>query len=157
VPTAPTMLTIPILYRDMLYAGTLVPGPGHPDFQSFSTGVVTGLVQSTLGTDSEPVFGPNGTAGLTSAVDFCWWFHQMGCNGASSTNPFDKLVDLDGSSSPTVLTLTGSSNSYSFTASQFYPLDGLGWNAGPNPQTDLDCSATGGPHNFSFTSELHYA
>jgi hypothetical protein len=27
-------LTIPILYRDMLYSGTTVPRMGHPNFQS---------------------------------------------------------------------------------------------------------------------------
>jgi fibro-slime domain-containing protein len=149
-------LTVPILYRDMLYAGTTVPGLGHPDFQSFGSGVVTGLVKSTLGTDSEPVWNSNGsTPALTGAIDFCWWFHETGCNGTGN-NPFDKLVYLDQFSAPTTLTLTQSAGTYSFASTQFYPLDDLGWNAGPNPQTDLDCSATGGPHNFSFTSELHY-
>src|SRR5262249_31723148 len=40
-PPPPT-LDIPILYRDMLYNGTTVPGQGHPDFQSYCCGVVTG-------------------------------------------------------------------------------------------------------------------
>jgi fibro-slime domain-containing protein len=149
-------LSIPILYRDMLYAGTTVPGPGHPDFNVFGCGVTTGLVQSTLGSDSEPVFGPNGPSCMTSAVDFCWWYHQADCNGAASTNPFDKLVYLDLSGNPTTMTLPSiGTNVYQFSSTQFYPIDQLGWNAGPNPQTDNDCSGTTG-HNFSFTSELHY-
>ena len=32
---------------------------------------------------------------LTGATDFCWWYHQTGCSGAGSTNPYDKLVYLD--------------------------------------------------------------
>jgi fibro-slime domain-containing protein len=92
---------------------------------------------------------------MTSAVDFCWWSPQTGCNGAASTNPFDKLVYLDKSSNPTLMTLNSiSTNVYQFSSVAFYPLDGLGWNAGPNPQTDHDCNDNLA-HNFSFTSELH--
>jgi fibro-slime domain-containing protein len=155
----PSSLTIPILYRDMLYKGTTTPGPGHPDFQNFVSGVVTGLVQSTLGSDSEPVWksnGPNSNPALTGAVNFCWWYHQSGCGGAGTTNTFDKLVYLDSTSSPTTLTLPQiSPNVYQFNNQKFYPVDGLGWNAGASPQTDHDCGDTLN-HNFSFTSELHY-
>jgi fibro-slime domain-containing protein len=152
---------IPILYRDMLYKGTLSPALGHPDFQAFITGVVTGLVQTQLGADSEPVWksnGPSGHQALTNAADFCWWYHEAGCSGAGSVNPYDKLVYLDRSGNPTTLTLTeqaAGSNVYVFNNQQFYPLDHLGWNAGANMQVDNDCSGTTG-HNFSFTSELHY-
>ena len=152
----PPNLVIPILYRDMLYAGTSSPGMGHPDFNSFGCGVVTGLVQSTLGSDSEPVFGPNGASCMTNATDFCWWYHEKGCNGAGSTNPFDKLVFLDSMSKPTSLTLGQiSPGVYQFSSTQFYPIDNLGWNAGAGAQVSNDCSGTTG-HNFSFTSELHY-
>jgi fibro-slime domain-containing protein len=93
---------------------------------------------------------------MTSAVDFCWWYHETGCAGAGSTNPFDKLVYKDTSGNPTSLTLTQMSTGvYQFSSTQFYPVDNLGWNAGANPQTDNDCSGSTG-HNFSFTSELHY-
>jgi fibro-slime domain-containing protein len=159
-------LTIPILYRDMLYYNTSsfpTPQPsggGHPDFNRWITGVVTGLVQSTLGSDSEPVWnsnGPNGNPALSSAVNYCWWYHESGCGGAGA-NPFDKLVYLDASSNPTTLTLTqqgAGSNVYQFNNQTFFPLDGLGWNAGTTPQTDVSCGSTT-QHNFSFTSELHY-
>ena len=150
----PSSLVIPILYRDMLYAGTTVPGPGHPDFNAFNCGVVKGLVSATLGSDSEPVFGPNGTNCMTSATDFCWWYHQTDCGGAGSTNPFDQLVYLDLTSKPTTLTLTQTStNVYQFASTLFFPLDGLGWNAGAGAQTS---NCNGADHNFSFTSELHY-
>jgi fibro-slime domain-containing protein len=151
----PTSLVIPILYRDFLYAGTTVPGPGHPDFQAFGGGVQSGLVQSTLGADGEPVWASNGS-NLTGAVPFCWWYHQSGCAGAGSTNTYDKLVFLDASAKPTTLTLNQiSPNVYQFNNQFFYPVDNLGWNAGASPQTGNDCGGTTG-HNFSFTSELHY-
>jgi fibro-slime domain-containing protein len=154
-------LAIPILYRDMLYKGTTVPGLGNPDFEAFITGVVTGLVNTHLGADSEPVWASNGPANnqaLTGPTDFCWWYHENGCTGAGSANPYDRLVYLDLGGNPTTLTLTqqgAGQNVYQFDNQEFYPLDGLGWNAGPNPQTGTDCGGTTG-HNFSFTSELHY-
>jgi fibro-slime domain-containing protein len=160
----PATLTIPILYRDMLYAGTVPStdgggpaGLGHPDFQNPCCGVQTGLVQSQLGSDSEPVWASNTNGYLSGATNFCWWYHEAGCV-EGGTNPYDKLVYLDASNNPTTLTLTqqgAGSNVYQFNNQTFYPLDGLGWNAGPNPQTDSDCNGTTG-HNFSFTSELHY-
>jgi fibro-slime domain-containing protein len=149
-------LVIPILYRDMLYANTTVPGPGHPDFESFACGATSGLVNSALGPDNEPTFGPNGISCLTNPVDLCWWYHETGCNGAGSTNPFDKLVYLDKLGKPTTLTLAQTSaNFYQFSSTLFFPIDGLGWNTGLNSQVGNDCSGGTG-HNFSFTSELHY-
>jgi fibro-slime domain-containing protein len=157
-PTA--TLPIPILYRDMLYDGTTVPGPGHADFEQFQGSVTTGLVQSTLGTDSEPVWKSNGPVGgelLTGPVPFCWWYHDGGCAGAGSVNPFAKRVFLDLTGNPTSLLLVrqGTTNVYRFNSTAFFPVDRLGWNAGANPQTDAACTGTA-QHNFSFTSELHY-
>ncbi|HEY6175053.1 MAG TPA: DUF4215 domain-containing protein, partial [Kofleriaceae bacterium] len=152
-PPAAT-LTIPILYRDFLYSGTTVPGMGSPDFENFNNGLATGLVQSTLGSDSKPVwrsnFGSNSGQSLNGAVNYCWWYHQTGCAGAGSTNPFDRQVFLDAAGNPTTLTLNQTSpNVYRFDDQTFFPLDGLGWNAGSNPQISFG-------HNFAFTSELHY-
>ena len=166
-PPAAT-LAIPILYRDMIHAyETLLPTPGpsgggHPDFESF-TPSGKGLVQATLGSDDEPVWASNtpvGAAGpaLTGSTNFCWWYHEKGCSGAGSTNPYDKLVYLDATGQPTVLTLAqqaAGSNIYSYGSTDFFPIDNLGWNAGTNPETDAACDGTDG-HNFSFTSELHY-
>jgi fibro-slime domain-containing protein len=154
----PATLTIPILYRDMLYNGTTVPGPGHPDFQNPCCGVQTGLVQTQLGSDSEPVWATNNGGFLSGPTNYCWWYHEAGCVDGG-TNPYDKLVYLDASMHPTTLTLAqqgAGMNVYQFATQAFYPLDGLGWNAGPNPQTDMDCNDSVTPHNFSFTSELHY-
>ena len=150
----PATLTIPILYRDMRYKGT---ASGHPDFQNVIAGE-TGLVKSTLGADSEPVFNMAG-ATLSTATNFCWWYHQKDCGVVGATNPFDKLVFLDAGGNPTTLSLASiGANVYQFNNQSFYPLDGLGWNAvgsGQPPQTDVE-TAGGALHNFAFTSELHY-
>src|SRR5205814_7271194 len=141
-------LVIPILYRDFLYSGTTVPGPGHADFQSFLGGLQTGLVRSQLGADSKPVFQMAGS-NLSNATNFCWWYHDTGCAGAGSTNTFEKLVFLDAGGNPTTLTLNQiMPNVYRFASNLFYPVDGLGWG---NAQTNQDCG--GGPqHNVAVTS-----
>ncbi len=149
-------LSIPILYRDFLYYGTTAPGPGHPDFENLNPGLVTGTVQQMLGADGEPVWASDGNPqAMNGATNFCWWFHESGC-GDGGANPYDKLVYLDANNQPTVLTLMQQSgmNLYQFASGFFFPIDGLGWNAGPSPQTSLGHDNL--PHNFSFTSELHY-
>jgi fibro-slime domain-containing protein len=179
-PPAAT-LAIPILYRDMLYWNTTGAdgglSNGHPDFNrdAYNTGTIprTGLVSPLLGADSKPIFqsvrgtDPNQPPILTDATSFCWWYHESGCGGGG-TNPFDKLVFKDLNGNPTTLTLAqAASGTYTFNNQSFFPLDGLGWNAGAGAaaQTSIDCSligADGGanptpaPRNFSFTSELHY-
>ncbi|MDP9001329.1 MAG: DUF4215 domain-containing protein [Myxococcota bacterium] len=174
---APAQLVIPILYRDMLYWNTTIPGPGHPDFNCGPghcvvapplTGnpdrVSTGEVNTLLGADGKPVFASVGNPQtLTDPVSFCWWYHGAGCGGGAA-NPYSKLVYLDLAGNPTTLVLTqGASGTYTYANKQFFPIDGLGWNAGANAQTDLDCESqftAGAPapalHNFAFTSELHY-
>ncbi len=151
----PPTLVIPILYRDMRYHGTT---DGHPDFQNVIAGE-TGLVKSALGADSEPVFAKAGQT-LSTATNFCWWYHETGCAGAGSTNPFDKEVFLDAASHPTTLSLASTGvNVYQFDNQSFFPVDGLGWNApgsGQPPQVD-NGGTPSASHNFSFTSELHYA
>ncbi len=145
-------------------------GGGHPDFNHYNSGIVTGLVQHRLGTDGEPVWASDGNPEtLTSSTSFCWWYHETGCEDAdagtpgadagSATNPYAALVSKDLIGNPTTITLTrGASGTYTYANPQFFPVDSLGWNAGINPQVDTDCEPNrpNGPHNFSFTSELHY-
>jgi fibro-slime domain-containing protein len=150
----PAQLTIPILYRDFLYAGTTVPGPGHPDFEAFGD-AATGLVQPTLGPDGKPVFASSTGSGtkvvITSADSFYWWYHEQKCDTASppacTQNPYEKLVYLDASGNPTTLTLAQQAGgAYQFASSAFFPVNHLGWG---DAQTWFG-------FNFSFTSELRY-
>jgi fibro-slime domain-containing protein len=166
----PQTLVIPILYHDMRYNNT---PSGSPDFQNFNPGVVLfGLVQDTLGSEGKPAwadnFGfldpaktkrntdPNKQALSGQANYDCWWHDS--CLGAPK-NPLAQNVFLDGASKPTTLTLTQlSPNVYQLDNQLFFPIDGLGWNAaGSGLPAQLDDGVDGKPHNFSFTSELHFA
>ncbi|MGA2448664.1 MAG: DUF4215 domain-containing protein [Polyangiaceae bacterium] len=193
-------IIVPILFRDMHYcnaadcgqqgdgytsANTLLtpntPPNGHPDFNrdSYEPGTTprTGLVAQQLGTDNEPVFasttGDDPTSpALTGAVPFCWWYHDTGCSGAGSTNPYAMDVWLDAVQNPMTLQLTpqvAGSTVYEFNNQAFFPLNNLGWDnpsatLNPywynDPQTsagkDGAGNAVAGVQNFSFTSELHY-
>ncbi|MDP9035357.1 MAG: DUF4215 domain-containing protein [Myxococcota bacterium] len=197
VPPGPT-LALPILYRDMHYCNATdcpnngsgsttanlnvvpaTPANGHPDFNrdSYNWGMTPrkSLVQPVLGMDNEPVFasttGNDVNPVLTSAIAFCWWYHDTGCDGVASTNPYAKDVWLDVAGKPTTLALaqqTAGGYVYEYDNQAFFPLNGLGWNdpsptTNPgwfnDPQTSADCSYTPAPsaqQNFSFTSELHY-
>ncbi|MEP6467125.1 MAG: DUF4215 domain-containing protein, partial [Parafilimonas sp.] len=156
----PATLDIPILYRDFLYAATDASvGPGHVDFEKYSgSAQTTGLVQSQLGSDGEPVFLSTNGSGqygqqLTDQAHFYWWYHQQDCTSTPCTpNPYDKLVYKTSSGKPTVLTFAQQGNgSYLFSTTAFFPLDDLGWVNGSNKSIQVD-----GGHNFSFTSELRY-
>jgi fibro-slime domain-containing protein len=159
----PQTLMIPILYRDMRYNNT--PN-GTPDFELLNPGkVVSGLVQSTLGTDGKPVWSMDG-AGNDQALNgkdlFDCWYHDAckDVNHNMTTNMFARNVFLDAAQKPTTLTLNQTppgSNIYQFNDQTFFPLDGLGWNAaGSGLPAQVDNGPDGLPHNFSFTSELHY-
>ncbi len=169
----PQTLVIPILYRDMRYNNT--PN-GSPDFENLNPGqVLFGLVQGTLGTDGKPMwqdnFGfldqnktqkntdPNKQA-LNGKDLFDCWYHDMckDTNGNMTNNVFAKNVFLDTASKPTTLALNQiSTNVYQLDNQLFFPLDGLGWNAaGSGLPAQVDNGLDGKPHNFSFTSELHY-
>ena len=130
-----------------------------PGFCSANGAVSLGEVQTQLGADGRPVFAFQGNPRtITDATSFCWWYHDTGC-ADGGPNPYAKLVYLDLGGNPTTLTLTqGASGTYAYANAQFFPLDGLGWNAGTNPELDIDCEPglPNAPRNFSFTSELHY-
>jgi len=150
--TAPTSYQLPVTYRDFLYSGTTVPGPGHPDFQNENFGLQTGLVNPLLGADHKPVWQSNQQS-LSGAVNFCWWYHDTGCNGVASQNPYEHSVT---GAAPDITLNETETNVYQTTNTAYYPIDGLGWNSDAigSPQTDADCSL-GGAHNFAFTQEIH--
>jgi fibro-slime domain-containing protein len=103
-------------------------------------------------------------------MSFYWWYHDQACTGGSgdggsdaaadggvtcTANPYAKRVYLDGLGNPTAIVfnkISGDSGPvvYQYYNSNFFTVDGLGWNASPAT------SQTDNGHNFSFTSELHY-
>ena len=148
-------LIIPIVYRDFLYGGTTVPGPGHPDFEiNNNFGVYTGAVSLTLGSNGKPTLTTPVKPPYSNATYFCWWYNDAGCSGPGSTNPYGKLVYRDAANKSLALQLTyqpiHSNYSWVYDTTSFFPIDGLGWNAGGTPQVLLS-------HNYHFTSEWHYA
>ena len=155
---SPSQIIIPVVYRDFLYAGTTLPGPGHPDFESTGTGVVLGSVLSTLGSNNKPILASPVKPGFTTAINFCWWYNDADCNGAGSTNPYSKPVYSDAANRSQVLIFNKvNTNVWQFNSQQFFPLDGLGWNALSTPQVTPSCGAALATHNFAFTTEWHYA
>ncbi len=104
----------------------------HPDFEDAITGLVTGLVQTALGPDDNPVFvGPNGRGGITSADTFNQWYNDVPGVNLGTVMPLQLQETAPGS------------GIYSYSSSSFFPIDGqLFGNEGRN-------------HNFHFTLELH--
>lgn len=145
--TPPSTLTLTTTLRDFEYHGTPVHSTTtNPDFQFYSAGLVTGLVQSTLGASGVPVLQSTGAPNqqsITSADSLAQWFTDVPGTNVTLTQP---------------LTLSETSpNVYQYASSKYYPLDGLGWNDptyGTNPQTDHDCNDLLN-HNFSFTQAIH--
>jgi fibro-slime domain-containing protein len=133
--------------------------PGHPDFERNPYSAQTGLVNSTLGVDGKPVWAADKSV-LSGATNYCWWYHDEAtglspdCGAVGATNPFANTVYLDAANQPTTLTLLQQgvgTNKYQYSSSNFFPLDGLGWNGPP-----WNIAQTYSGHNFAFTSELHY-
>jgi fibro-slime domain-containing protein len=166
----PNQLDIPILYRDFLPAGVTKTGSdggvlatGHPDFQIDPYNASTGLAETNLDAEGRPVFKSNkGNANsavlLQSATSFYWWYHDKQCaadGGACAQNPYESLVYLDAMGKPTTLSFPKISGDagvavYQYTNNNFFPVDGLGWNA--NAAT----ARVDNGHNFHFASELRY-
>lgn len=103
----------------------------HPDFESETLGLDTGMVLPDLGSDNKPVYAGNpATPTTTDKASFDQWWNDV--------------VDVN-QSTPYTVTLTGSGGDhpvYSFDAPEFFPIDGqLFGNEGL-------------AHNFHFTLEL---
>jgi fibro-slime domain-containing protein len=105
----------------------------HPDFEGPISGVVTGLVDSTLAGDKNPDFvAADGTAGITNAATFAEWYDDVGgVNQAQSLT-----ITLDN-------TITAPADEFTYTNSAFFPIDGILW------------GNEGQPHNYWFTYEIH--
>jgi fibro-slime domain-containing protein len=103
----------------------------HPNMQSAIDGVVTGLVESTLGGDGNPVY-VGGAPSLTNAADFDEWY-----NNVVGVNMWkDHTITLDN-------TITADSNVYTYMSSSFFPIDG-----------ELFGDETNS-HNYHFTYEIN--
>jgi len=104
----------------------------HPDFEGGISGVVTGLVGSTLPADGKPDFvGAPGAGAITSAATFDQWYTDV--VGVNLSAPL---------SIPLTETAPGS-GIYGYSNSSFFPIDGMLF------------GNEGNAHNFHFTFESH--
>lgn len=104
----------------------------HSDFERAIDGHVTGMVETTLGVDGNPVYSGLNTASVyNSGVNFNQWYNNVpGVNQSLS-----HTISLDN-------TITSDPNIYTFTDGSFFPIDGLGF------------GNEGNAHNYHFTFEL---
>lgn len=102
----------------------------HPDFEDYCCGQVNGLVKTTLGPNSKPLFNSVGNPKmLTDSPTFDQWYSDVnGVNQKTST----------------VLELTEiMPGVYSYQSNNFFPIDNMLW------------GNEGNSHNFHFTTEFH--
>jgi fibro-slime domain-containing protein len=102
----------------------------HPNMEATIAGVELGIVLPGLGGDGTPDFNGATTAlSVTNAADFAQWYHDVAG------------VNL---SSPLNISLTeGAPGVFSYSNSDFFPIDGLLF------------GNEGNPHNYHFTVDLH--
>lgn len=156
VQAMPAFIDLPIIYRDFKRGdgSTNLANSGHPDFETFGGGVVTGEVQSTLDGDAKPVYKAGATQ-LTSATMFAKWYRDDALNKvelgtlrvkkqADDSYVFDSATsNPDGSANP---------------GGQFFPLTGKGWSSSsvPAAQREALIDRAGTNYNFHFTSEVKF-
>jgi fibro-slime domain-containing protein len=104
----------------------------HPDFERSKCGHRTGLVETDLGTDEKPVFGPNGHDCIDSPETFVQWYNDV--DGVNLSTSFSITLD-NGQDEPGGI--------YTYENSSFFPID------------DELFGNEGRPHNYHFTYEIH--
>jgi fibro-slime domain-containing protein len=122
--------TLTAYFHDFIANGEV---GGQPDFEHYSAGLATGLVQPNITPGGLPTFQSTGNpVQITSTASFAQWFVDD-----LSNNPI---------SDPIQQTLTFTENpagTYSYSSNAFFPLDGEGFD-------DLLYG-----HNFEFTTMVH--
>jgi fibro-slime domain-containing protein len=151
-------LRVPVVFRDFMNRNA---SGGHPNFEpGVVTGVVTGMVQPTLGSDREPrmTAPPPANAGLTTAADFDQWYHD---SSLGKTVRDTLVLDLQPNGTyvydHSEIWTAGTPGMW--TTPPFFPLDDRGWAEPPNgPEigTLQSCDSDRVNHNYSFTSEARY-
>jgi fibro-slime domain-containing protein len=103
----------------------------HPDFENYLSGLVTGLVGTTLPASKDPVFTGTPGVAITSAATFAEWFNDV--PGTNLTIPVALTLNE---------TAPGS-GIFEYQNNLFFPIDGLGF------------GNEGNPYNYHFTLEGH--
>ena len=105
----------------------------NSDFEAGIGGLVTGIVQTTLGADGKPVYahGDSSYGSIQNSTSFNQWY-----NGGDATNKLQYPITLENSSAQPSI--------YTYTNNSFFPIDGQ----------LLGNYGTSG-HNYHFTYEIH--
>jgi fibro-slime domain-containing protein len=135
LPLYAVLLVIPVLvaYANQSINATVRDFQSvHPDFEDSVSGVVNGLVGSTLPLDKKPVFvRAPGAGAITDASTFAQWYTDVAGINMITTLPLTLTETAPGS------------GIFEFNDQDFFPIDGsLFGNEGLS-------------HNYHFTLELH--
>jgi fibro-slime domain-containing protein/RHS repeat-associated protein len=104
----------------------------HPDFEEGVTGVIPGLVQSTLGPGRKPIFaGPDGAGSISNAANFAEWYSDVRFVNRTTIVPL------------TVTQQPAGTGPWIFNGAGYYPIDDKLFGDEENA------------HNQHFTLELH--
>lgn len=130
------LVSFPVFATTINLTGTIRDFPAsHPDFEGAIGGVETGIVETTLGADDNPVRSSQVSGQTTEAGEspgFGDWYNDTPNNVGVTSH----TITLDN-------TITADPNVFSYVDGSFFPIDGmLGGNEGNS-------------HNFHFTYEIH--
>jgi fibro-slime domain-containing protein len=154
----PARLNLLVTYRDF-NASPLAMAARHPDFEIFTgDGVTPNLVKTMVAPDGKPAMDGRCTGAavsvmcpyaqqLTTQANFDQWYHD-----ASTAN-----IKVPGAL--LLPRMANGSYVYDSAPAGFYPIDGKGWMAPPAREAAITADAVindGLPHNFGFTTEIHY-
>jgi len=146
-----------VIYRDFAGSKSEDPAkPAHPDFEMTFQGDVVrrGLVESTLGTDSKPVFkdriGHPPLAGSPTAINTDWQPKEPSIASADSFKQWYNNAPVNQAFQkklPLAETEPGS-GTFGYESSMFFPL---------SPSEGFGITPPGNPlgANFLFTTEVH--
>ncbi len=128
-------ISAPVLAASITLTGTVrdFTPQTNSDFEAGIGGLVTGIVQNTLGADGKPVYAHGATSygSVQNAASFDQWYHK-------TTDTLLYAITLNNSiSQPSI---------YTFTSSAFFPIDG---------QLLGNYPTAGSAHNYHFTYEIH--
>jgi fibro-slime domain-containing protein len=98
--------------RDFKMRGT---DGGHPDFEWVGSGLATGMVNATLGSNKRPEYvGTNNYGGVTDASTFDQWYKDV--DGVNLSYPITLTLDNG-----------GSGDIFTYYSASFFPLDNKGF------------------------------
>jgi len=124
-----SLLTASPAFAGIVLSGTIFDKTSsEPDFQDTISGLTTGMVESSLGGDGNPVYVTGSGGGVTSSTTFNNWWTDTGAGSTAFNLPLDET-------SP-------GSGQFSYASNAFFPIDNqLGGNEGNS-------------HNYHFTMKL---